>query len=339
MLTIDGSFGEGGGQILRTSLALSLTTLKPFRMVNIRAKRKKSGMLRQHLTALHAAKLIGQARVSGDNLGSSLITFEPDQVVPGEYHFAVGTAGSTTLVLQTILPALMTSSGQTKLSIEGGTHNPLAPPFEFVQKAFLPCLDKMGPKITGILDRPGFYPAGGGRVSFTINPSNNLKSIHILERGELKGQRCTAMVSKLDPNIGHREIKVVREKMDFSKKDCGVVEIKDSSGPGNVLILELAFENVCEVFIGFGERGKPAELVAEEAIQDARHYLASKAAVGKYLADQLLLPLALAGQGTLRTLPPSQHMLTNIEVIKKFLNIDIGTRRIEGNLWEIKVGS
>jgi RNA 3'-terminal phosphate cyclase (ATP) len=339
MLKIDGSFGEGGGQILRTSLALSLTTLKPFRMVNIRARRRKSGLLRQHLTALHAAKAIGQASVSGDHIGSSQITFEPDHVLPGEYHFAVGTAGSATLVLQTVLPALMTASGQTRLSIEGGTHNPLAPPFEFIQKAFLSCLEKMGPKITGILDRPGFYPAGGGAMSFTINPSRSLKGLHILERGRFKDQQCTAMVSRLDPNIGHREIRVVQEKMDFNREDCSVVEIKDSAGPGNILILEFAFENICEVFAGFGERGKPAERVAEEAVQDAKFYFSSKATVGKYLADQLLLPLVLAGEGTLRTLPPSRHTLTNIEVIKKFLDVDIATRCVEDNLWEITVGS
>lgn len=339
MITIDGSIGEGGGQILRSSLALSLTTRKPFRMVNIRARRRKSGLLRQHLTALHAAATIGQARVSGDHLGSAQITFEPDQVIPGEYHFAVGTAGSATLVMQTVLPALMTASGETRLVIEGGTHNPFAPPFEFIQKAFLPCLEKMGPKITGVLDRAGFYPAGGGAMSFTINPSRSLKGLKILERGELKDQRCTAMVAKLDPNIGQREIKVVREKLDFPKDNCRVLEIKDSAGPGNILILEVAFENITEVFTGFGERGKPAERVAEETIQDFKHYLSSDAAVGKYLADQLLLPLALAGRGVLRTLPPSPHTFTNIEVIKKFLDIDISARSVEDNLWEIKVRS
>jgi RNA 3'-terminal phosphate cyclase (ATP) len=337
MITIDGSFGEGGGQILRTSLALSLTTGKPFRMSNIRAGRRKSGLLRQHLTALHAAAEIGQARISGDHAGSLQITFEPELVISGEYHFAVGTAGSGTLVLQTVLPALITASGETRLTVEGGTHNPLAPPFEFIQKAFLPCLNKMGPKITGELDRPGFYPAGRGAMSFTINPSSSLKGLRLLERGDLKRQQCTAIVARLDPGIGHREIKVVREKTDFLKEECRVLEIKNSAGPGNILILEVVFENITEVFTGFGERGKPAERVAEEAAGDLKHYLSSKAAVGRYLADQLLLPLALAGEGTLRTLPPSSHTLTNIEVIKKFLDVDISVLGIEDNLWEITV--
>jgi RNA 3'-terminal phosphate cyclase (ATP) len=337
MITIDGSLGEGGGQILRTSLALSLTTQKAFRIKNIRAKRRKPGLLPQHLTALRAASEIGKAHLTGDQIGSLQVTFEPGNVVPGDYHFTIGTAGSGTLVLQTVLPALMTVSRQTRLVIEGGTHNLLAPSFDFIQKSFLPCIEKMGPKITAILDRYGFYPAGGGIMSFVINPDTCLKGLHILERGELKSRQCIAMVSKLDPNIGRREIKVVQKKMNFPEGDCNVMEIKDSPGPGNSLIIKLCFENICEVFTGFGERGKPAERVAEEVVNEAQFYLSSGAAIGKYLADQLLLPLALAGEGTLRTLPPSQHTLTNIEVIKKFLDLDIVCQHIQGDIWEIAV--
>ncbi|RPI74939.1 MAG: RNA 3'-terminal phosphate cyclase [Desulfobacteraceae bacterium] len=338
MITIDGSFGEGGGQILRSALALALITGKPFRMVNIRAKRKKGGLLRQHLTALQAAMEIGQAQVEGGRIGSPQITFEPGPVVSGEYRFAVGTAGSATLVLQTVLPALMIASGETKLVIEGGTHNPYAPPFDFLQKAFLPCIAKMGPQISCMLDRAGFYPAGGGRISVAVRPCSNLKGLHLLERGDMKGRQCLAMVSKLDPNIGHREIKTVREKMDFQREHCGVVEVSDSAGPGNILVLETAFTHITEVFTGFGEAGKPAEQVAEEAIQDLRQYLAGPAPVGRYLADQLLLPLAMAGQGSFRTLPPTQHTLTNIEVVKRFLDIPISCQKIDTNVWEITVG-
>lgn len=337
MITVDGSIGEGGGQILRTSLALSLTTGKPFHMVNIRTRRKKAGLLRQHLTALKAAAEISRARVMGHSIGSSEITFEPGKIAPGEYLFSVETAGSATLVLQTVFPALMTASGTSRLVIEGGTHNKHAPPFDFIQDAFIPCVEKMGPEVTCVLNRPGFYPAGGGKITVNINPCRSLKGLHILERGEIRERRCTAVVSKLNPNIGYREIKVVVEKLNFAEEYCRVVEVKDSLGPGNILVIEIACEHITEVFTGFGEKGVLAEHVAENTVKEVRNYLATNAPVGKYLADQLLLPLAMAGEGMFRTLPPSLHTLTNMEVIKQFVDINIDCRCIKGDIWEIAV--
>ena len=164
MLTIDGSAGEGGGQILRSTLALSLCTGTPVRITGIRAKRDRPGLMRQHLTALRAAAEVGRAEVSGAELGSREVAFHPRGAAPGEYAFNVGSAGSATLVLQTVLPALLSASAPSDLLLEGGTHNPLAPPFEFLDRAFLPLIARMGPRVSATLEARGFYPAGGGRI-------------------------------------------------------------------------------------------------------------------------------------------------------------------------------
>ena len=165
MITIDGSEGEGGGQILRTSLALSLVTGQPFRMERIRARRQKPGLLKQHLTAVEAAKTVGCAEVTGAALGSQTLEFPPGPVTPGNYRFAVGTAGSATLVLQTVLPALLTASGLSTLTLEGGTHNPMAPPFDFLANAFMPLIHRMGPSVELELKAPWFLPCRGRTVS------------------------------------------------------------------------------------------------------------------------------------------------------------------------------
>jgi len=186
LLELDGSFGEGGGQILRTSLALALLTGKAFHLRNIRARRPKPGLHPQHLMSVRAAATIGNAQTHGASLHSSDLVFEPGAVVPGNYRFDIGTAGSTTLVLQAILPALIVASGRSTLTLERGTHNPHAPPFDFLQKTFLPVLNRMGPAITATMDWPGFYPAGGGKFTVAIKPARRLSPIHLLERGEIR---------------------------------------------------------------------------------------------------------------------------------------------------------
>src|SRR5689334_333662 len=175
MLKLDGSVGEGGGQILRTALALSALTGQPFEIEKIRAKRRKPGLLRQHLTAVRAATALCQAQVEGDSLGSMTLRFVPGDVKPGEYAFAIGTAGSATLVLQTVLPPLLLASRPSKITIEGGTHNPLAPPVDFLDRSFLPLVRRMGPRVRVQLERWGFYPAGGGRISVEIEPVQRLQ--------------------------------------------------------------------------------------------------------------------------------------------------------------------
>jgi RNA 3'-terminal phosphate cyclase (ATP) len=320
MITIDGSSGEGGGQILRTSLALSLVTGQAFRIQNIRAGRAKPGLLRQHLTAVDAATKIGDAAVDGAVLGSTELLFKPGKVKPGDYCFAVGTAGSATLVLQTILPALIVGKLPSRIILEGGTLNPHAPPFNFIDRAFLPLLNRMGPLVTAQLKQHGFHPAGGGRFEVEIAPVEKLKSLNILERGETKSRSARAIISHLPTNVGNRELKVVAEKLGWSRELLLVEEVP-STGPGNALILELGFENITEIFTGFGERGVLAETVADNAIQEVRNYLASGAPVSEHLADQLLIPFALAQSGAFVASHLSRHTKTNMEVVSKFLSV------------------
>ncbi len=338
MIAIDGSYGEGGGQIVRTSLALSLITGKPFSISNIRAGRKKPGLMRQHLTAASAAAEIGGAKLTGADIGSKAFAFEPSAIRPGKYRFAIGSAGSCTLVLQTILPALVVADGPSEIFLEGGTHNPCAPPFDFLEKAFIPLLNRMGAKVEAVLERPGFYPAGGGKFRVSVEPAKRLAGLTLVERGGVIRRKARAAVSNLPVRIARRELKTVAEKLGWDRDCLEAVEVENALGPGNVLAVEIESENVTEVFTGFGEKGVPAEKVAERTAKQVREYLASGAPVGKYLADQLLIPLAMAGKGVFRTLAPTRHTLTNAEIVKKFLDVDIRINELESNVWEIETG-
>jgi len=339
MITVDGSFGEGGGQILRTALALSLVTGQPFRIEKIRAGRKNPGLLRQHLTAVKAAQQIGQADVEGDGIGSTQLSFAPGRIQTGEYSFAVGTAGSTTLVLQTVLPALLCADGPSRLVLEGGTHNPFAPPFHFLVQAFLPLLNRMlaGGQVTATLARCGFYPAGGGKLEINVTPGHRLEPLELLARGEVRARRARALVANLPRSVGERELKVIGQKMNWLPEWLRLEEVKNSNGPGNVVMIELECEYVTEVFTGFGERGVAAEAVAIQAIQEARRYLAAEVSVGEYLADQLLIPLALAGGGVFTTVAPSRHTTTNSEIIRKFLPVEIRCEEAGNRVWQISL--
>lgn len=322
---------------MRTALALSLVTGKPFRIENVRAARKNPGLLRQHLTAVNAATEISRAEVTGAAIGSRELKFAPGSVVPGDYAFAVGTAGSTTLVLQTVLPALLIASAKSKLILEGGTHNPFAPPFGFLQKAFLPLVNRMGPRVTAELERPGFYPAGGGRISVAIEPAPELNRLDLQTRGEVKARRATAVVANLPISIAERELKVIARKMSWQRDWMKAESVERSPGPGNVVTIEIECEHVTEVFTGFGERGVRSEEVAEKAVQQSRRYIGSEAAVAEYLADQLLIPMAMARGGSFTTLPLSRHATTNIEVIRKFLDVSIEASQIGDRVWKIDV--
>ncbi len=331
-IVIDGSMGEGGGQIVRSALGLSLVTGKPCRIDKIRAGRKKPGLLRQHLTALQAAAKVGNAKVTGDSVGSNQITFEPTKITGGDYHFDVGTAGSTTLVLQTILPALMIADSASSLTLEGGTHNPMAPPFDFVQKAFLPVLHKMGVVTATKLHSYGFYPAGGGKSSVEIKPASRLAPIDLTERGSILDKKARAIVANLPRHIAERELATLQKALPWPSASFEVLEVKDGRGPGNILMIELESENITELFTSFGEKGIPAEAVAGYALEEIKNYLEAEVPVGCYLADQLLLPFAMAGSGAFLTLPVSRHSTTNIQVIRQFLDVDIhGERRNNQN--------
>ena len=339
MIIIDGSLGEGGGQILRTALALSLVTGKPFRMENIRAKRDKPGLLRQHLTAVNAAVEVGNAQVEGNTIGSRTLSFAPGTIKAGAYRWAIGTAGSATLVLQTVLPCLLTADQPSELVLEGGTHNPYAPPFDFLENAFLPLLNRMGPTVLAKLERPGFYPAGGGKFTVAITPARRLARLDLTERGEIVKREGKAVVSQLSRKIAEIELAVLQAKLGWEPECLRVEDVSNPRGPGNILICTVASQNVTEVFTGFGERGVPAERVALATVEEVREYLAAGVPVGRHLADQLLIPMALAGGGKFRTLPPTRHSLTNLEVLKKFLDLEITVTKQDRPVWDVEIAS
>jgi RNA 3'-terminal phosphate cyclase (ATP) len=337
MLHIDGSQGEGGGQILRTSLALSLITQTPFRIDHIRANRDKPGLRQQHLTAVKAAAQVGQAEVTGAAVGSRELVFRPGPIHPGDYHIDIGTAGSATLVLQTILPPLLAASAPSTLTLQGGTHNIHAPPFEFLAQSFLPLVSRIGHTVSAHLDRPGFYPAGGGQITVGIQPGEQLQRLELLERGEIRHRRARAIVARLPRHIAERELRVVGRELEWEDKFLEVVEWTHSRGPGNIVLIEIAGQQLTEVFTGFGERGVRAEAVAEAAAREAREYLEADVPVGLHFADQLLLPLALAHGGRYVIAEPTLHLTTNIEVIRRFLSATITLEKLARGRWEVGV--
>lgn len=330
MIRIDGSFGEGGGQILRTSLSLSLVTGRAVRIDNIRAGREKPGLLRQHLTAVLAAAEVGGAQVEGAALGSKSVTFTPGFVRPGEYRFAVGTAGSGTLVFQTILPALMLASGPSKVAIEGGTHNHAAPPYHFLAQTFLPLIERMGPKIELHFERYGFYPAGGGRFCAAIQPVPSLQPLNLGVRGLIASRRVIAIVANLPRHIAQREAETAADMLNWGPESRVVESTRESAGPGNVAMIEIGSPEVTEIFTAFGQLGVSAEKVAAGCARDAREYLVSKASAGEHLTDQLLLPMALAGRGRFTATKLNLHARTNMEVITKFLPVRFDTTNEDG---------
>ncbi|HSN85573.1 MAG TPA: RNA 3'-terminal phosphate cyclase, partial [Thermoanaerobaculia bacterium] len=228
MLELDGSQGEGGGQILRTSIALAMVTGKAIRIRNVRARRSRPGLMRQHLVAVQAAARIGGARIEGAEIGSATLTFIPGEVKPGEHELSVGTAGSTTLVLQTVLPALLLASRPSWLVLEGGTHNPLAPPFEFLDRSYLPLVNRMGPRVQAELERPGFYPAGGGRMVVSVEPASRLSGFELLERGEVRRRQATALLSRLPRHIAERELAEVARQTGWETSELEAREVESS---------------------------------------------------------------------------------------------------------------
>ena len=339
MIAIDGSEGEGGGQVLRTALALSLATSQPFRIDKIRARRERPGLMRQHLTAVQAATWIGRAHVEGDAIGSQSLTFAPGKAVAGNYAFSVGTAGSATLVLQTVLTPLLLASGPSTLTLEGGTHNPWAPPFDFLDRVFLPAVRRMGPRVSVTLERHGFYPAGGGRIVVSIEPVSCLATAEWLTRGEIVKRRVRALVANLPRHIADREVKTALHLLNWSD-DAGTTEIIDrASGPGNLVFVEIHAEHASEICTGFGESGVAAEAVANKAAHEARRYLVAGVPVGSHLADQLLPLCALANGGAFRTVGLSRHARTNATIVERFLPVAIASHDEGRDVVRVEIGA
>ncbi|MBL8853590.1 MAG: RNA 3'-terminal phosphate cyclase [Planctomycetaceae bacterium] len=332
-LEINGSLGEGGGQIIRSSLSLSLVTGRSIRITKIRAGRKKPGLLKQHLTAVSAAAEVGQAEIEGVELGAKELTFKPTGVFSGKYNWEIGSAGSTTLVAQTVLPALLMADQPSQITIRGGTHNSMAPPFDFLEQSYLPLLNQMGPRVHATLERYGFYPAGGGKLTLQIHPAP-LRGFDLLERGELLRTVATAVVANLPVSIADRELNTVRRKLEWDKTaELKAVEAQ-GLGPGNAVMIRYEYKNVTEMVTGFGQQGVSAERVAADAVRELRNYLRCDAAVGEYLTDQWLLLVALAVWQTGQThyftcLPLSSHATTHIQIIQYFLGVETTSERLD----------
>jgi RNA 3'-terminal phosphate cyclase (ATP) len=338
VISIDGSMGEGGGQVLRSSLALSLLTLAPLRISKIRAGRARPGLMRQHLVAVQAATRISGAEVSGAELGSSELVFRPGIVRGGDYRFAIGSAGSTTLVFQTILlPLLLSATTPSTLGFEGGTHNPMAPPFDFVERVFLPLLARMGARVEVTLERHGFYPAGGGEWSAIVHPVERLQRLDLLERGSVRAQTARALCAAIPGSVGVRQVEALSAALGWDRAGCRPHMVSGTRGPGNALLASIESAHVTELITGFGERGVPAELVAAKVAEGARRYLAAEVPVGEHLADQLLLPLALGCGGAFRTLQPSLHCTTQLRLLEVFLGAKTTAVKEQDDVWRIEV--
>ncbi|MBB5036086.1 RNA 3'-terminal phosphate cyclase [Prosthecobacter dejongeii] len=335
MLQISGE--SGGGQLLRSALSLSMVTGQPFRMTNIRGKRPKPGLMRQHLTCVKAAAEVCQAAVDGADLGSVELVFSPGRIQAGDYAFNIGSGGSTTLVLQTLLPALLHAEGVSTLRIEGGTHNPMAPPFEFLNECFLPVLQRMGVEAEVALERHGFMQAGGGVLTATMAPMKKWKKLKLLERGDLQQHFGRVLHAHLHGGIAQREISTAAKVLDWPEDRLELRDANDSVGPGNALLLGARFANVCEISTGIAQMGKSAEAVATGAAKGLKSYLASEAAVGVHLADQLLLPLALAGGGEFTTLTLSNHVQTSMMLIESFLSVQFAVNEQAAGVKHIAV--
>jgi RNA 3'-terminal phosphate cyclase (ATP) len=338
VLQLNGSMGEGGGQILRTALSLSLCLQRPFRIVDIRSQRRKPGLQRQHLAAVRAAAEVGRAEVQGAELGSTELSFFPAAIAGGDYLFDIGSAGSTMLVLQTLLPPLLQADSPSRLVLRGGTHNPLAPSYEFMQQAFLPLLSRMGARVEMQLVRPGYYPAGGGEVRATLHPLQSLQPLFLEQRGAIRRIHAVATVSRLPGHIAQRELQVVGGALGLEPDALEVQHEQRAYSPGNTVQVTVESECCTEVITGVGQRGLPAEVVAEKVVQQAKRYLAANVPVGPYLADQLLLPLALAGGGAFLTVAPDRHTPTNIEIIRRFLPLSFDTTELAADRWRIEIG-
>ncbi len=338
VIEIDGSIGEGGGQVLRSSLSLSMYLQQPFTIKNIRAGRPRPGLMRQHITAVKAAAKICNAKVKGAEISSLKIEFYPGKVQTGTYKFDVGSAGSTTLVFQTLLPALMMAEGTTEIILSGGTHNQYSPPLDFLVKTFLNQISKMGPRVSVDSIAYGFYPVGGGKYSIKIDPVKELKQIEILSRGKNISKKAFAYSSKIDEEIGKNEMKIIANKLGWSLENCKSIMV-DSPGPGNVVMLIDENENTTEVFTGFGRKQYSLKKVVADALAEYTEYILSEVPVYKYLADQLIIPMALAGAGKFITSEPSLHTLTNIEIVKKFLAVDISINQLTQKQWQIDISS
>lgn len=330
-LDIDGSMGEGGGQVLRTCLSLSLITGTAFHIANIRAGRSNPGLSPQHLKAVEAAAVIGNASVEGANLRSTSLTFSPQKICSGKYTIDIGTAGSIALVLQTICIPLSFADSTSKLTISGGTHVPWSPSYDYIKHHWVVFLTKLGYDFSLELKSAGFYPQGGGQITAEIQPINSVLPLNLIERRNLKQIRGYSAVANLTRKIAVRQRQqVIRRLGDIYKLNDIRISSLPAKSKGTAICLIGEFENTQCCYFALGELGKPAEKVADEVVDQIEKFLATGAAIDEFLADQLLLPLSMAKNvSKFSTAKISNHLITNANVIERFLPVSI---QIKGKL-------
>jgi RNA 3'-terminal phosphate cyclase (ATP) len=334
-IEIDGSQGEGGGQMLRSSLALSILTGRPVRFVNLRARREKPGLQPQHLMSVLAAADICGATVKGAELKSQFLSFVPGPVVANDYHFHIGTAGSTLLVLHTIyLPLILRGDGPSTVWIEGGTHNDKAPSLDFVTETWVKHLKQLGLPVTVKAERLGFYPRGGGRIVACLDPAQHVQALQATEtlQSSIDAWEFTALLAgHLPEHIGERMVQRVRERLGDGGTARTVI-VANTLSPGVAATLVDRRTPVPSTFVALGERGKRAERVADEAIEAYLAHRDTGRPIDPHSADQLVLPLAVAdGPSAYAVSEVTQHLLTNLEIVKRFIN---RTMACEGKLGE-----
>ncbi|MBI3273490.1 MAG: RNA 3'-terminal phosphate cyclase [Planctomycetes bacterium] len=333
---LDGSEGEGGGQILRTGLSLSVLTGRPLHIRRIRAGREKPGLRPQHLACVRAAARVSGAAVHGDGVGSCELRFDPGPLRPGAYLIDIGTAGATSLVVQTLAyPLALASTAPFDVRIVGGTHVPTSPAYHWLERQWLPWMKKLGFALDLRLEEAGFYPRGGGRISLDVRPSRPLAGLVLGERGRLRRVHGLSMIARLPLEIAERQrdqaergLRLLRLGPDVSTR----VEVLPvaGAGPGTMLLLLAEHENGVGCFAALGARGKRAERVADEAVEALARYEARGACLDAHLADQLLLPLALAPTpSSFTTEDVTLHLLTQAEVVQRFLPAKI---HVEGEV-------
>ena len=333
---VDGSMGEGGGQILRTSLALACITGRNLHIENIRAARRKPGLARQHLSCVRAAREICGGQCQGATLGSQVLDFQPGPIRSGDFSFDIGSAGSASLVIQTVLPALFLADKPSTVTVTGGTHNPWAPPFDFLAETFLPAIVTAGFDTDCKLVKHGFFPAGGGKITLDVKPrqENLNQTIHLCEPTEQIQIQARIYTAKLPAHIAQRQKKLLlQSKLKFQNIEH--IEVTDSNGPGNCIMIRLVAASSAAwgwlgrttVFTAFGQRGKPSEKLVGEVVSLAEDFLPSGAATDRFLADQLLIYMAISKAGCYTTNELSTHLTTNTETIKKFLPVEFGINK------------
>lgn len=339
-LTLDGSTGEGGGQILRTGLALSMVTGRPLHITRIRAGRPKPGLMRQHLACVQAAVAVCGGQTEGAELNSQTLVFTPGVVRAGDYRFQIATAGSCLLVLQTVLPALMLADAPSQVELMGGTHNPMAPPFDFLERAFAPLVRRLGVGLELELKRRGFFPAGGGELVARITPTAStqqpLVPVDVLTRGPLQSAWGEALTPGISRGVAVRELQTLGQRMGWTE-EAGQLRhppTRQNEGPGNALIATLEHAHITEVFCQLGERSLSAEQVAKRLVDEVRAYQRSAGALGPHLADQWMLPLALgvwrSGQAASYTCSEvTQHTATNAQTIALGLPVRVQITPVE----------